>query len=78
MKRRLMTALGALMILSALPTQQAGATHYMGGEITWECLPNGNFRFWMKLYRECYTTYGAAANFGNTATLSTTVSKGST
>jgi hypothetical protein len=25
----------------------------MGGEITWECLPNGNYRFIMKLYREC-------------------------
>ncbi len=25
----------------------------MGGEITWQCLPNGRFRFIMKLYREC-------------------------
>lgn len=29
------------------------ATHYMGGEITWECLSNGNFRFITKVYREC-------------------------
>ena len=29
------------------------ASHYMGGEITWQCLGNGNFRFMMKLYREC-------------------------
>jgi len=29
------------------------ASHYMGGEITWECLSNGRFRFIMKLYREC-------------------------
>ena len=25
----------------------------MGGEITWECLANGNYRFILKLYREC-------------------------
>jgi len=25
----------------------------MGGEITWECQGNGNFRFILKLYREC-------------------------
>ncbi len=24
-----------------------------GGEITWECTPQGNFRFVMKIYREC-------------------------
>jgi len=32
---------------------QLFASHYMGGEITWECLTNGRFRFIMKLYREC-------------------------
>lgn len=25
----------------------------MGGEITWECLSNGQYRFTMKVYREC-------------------------
>ena len=45
----------------------------MGGEITWECTPSGNFRFVMKLYRECYYGNGAAANYGNTANLTTTV-----
>lgn len=50
------------------------ATHYMGGEITWECLPNGNYRFILKLYRECYTTNGGSAlTFGNTEILRTTV-----
>jgi len=29
------------------------ASHYMGGEITWECLSNGQYRFTMKVYREC-------------------------
>jgi hypothetical protein len=50
------------------------ATHYMGGEISWECLPNGNYKFTLKLYRECYTSLGGnAATFGNTETLYTTV-----
>jgi len=26
---------------------------FRGGEITWECTPQGNFRFIMKLYRDC-------------------------
>lgn len=47
-----------MMMLMVLP---ASATHYMGGEIIWECLPNGNFRFIMKVYRECYTTSGDSA-----------------
>jgi len=52
------------------------ATHYMGGEITWECIPAGQpdagkFIFTVKLYRECYTTNGgSAANFGNSISLS--------
>ncbi len=29
------------------------ASHLMGGEITWECLGNGSFKFYMKLYRDC-------------------------
>ncbi len=46
----------------------------MGGEITWQCLPNGNYRFIMKLYRECYTTAGGSAvTFANTETMNTTV-----
>jgi gliding motility-associated-like protein len=39
---------------------EAFASHYMGGEITWQCLGNGNYRFVMKLYRECNgVTYGS-------------------
>jgi hypothetical protein len=54
-----------------LPLQ---ATHYMGGEISWECLSNGNYRFIMKTYRECYTINGGnAAQFGNTEIMNTTV-----
>ncbi len=43
------------------------ASHYMGGEIRWECLPNGNYRFIMKVYREC----GSTVTFGNPETLNT-------
>jgi len=47
------------------------ATHYMGGEITWECLSNGRFRFKLTYYHECYTTNGgSAAQFDSPQTLS--------
>ena len=29
------------------------ATHIMGGEITWECLNNGQYVFTLKVYRDC-------------------------
>ena len=29
------------------------ATHLIGGEITWECLGNGQFQFQLKLFRDC-------------------------
>src|SRR5690606_3725663 len=32
---------------------QAKATHYLGGEITWECLSNGNYKFTCIIYKEC-------------------------
>ncbi|MDX5429150.1 MAG: hypothetical protein LPK79_13705, partial [Bacteroidota bacterium] len=31
----------------------AEASHLLGGEITWECLPNGQFRFTLVVYRDC-------------------------
>lgn len=43
------------------------ASHYMGGEITWQCLGNGRFRFIMKLYREC-----AGITYGNPETITVT------
>ena len=42
-----------LFLLIIIGTSDVVASHYMGGEITWQCLANGNFRFIMKLYREC-------------------------
>lgn len=42
----------------------AYASHYMGGEITWECKTNGKYRFILKLYREC-----AGINYSPTESL---------
>ena len=62
------------MVLLFGNIEKAQATHYMGGEITWECTPQGNFRFTMIIYRECYTTSGGnAANFGQTIQMQTNV-----
>jgi len=42
-----------ILFLLALCVKTALPTHYMGGEITWECLSNGKYKFRMKCYREC-------------------------
>lgn len=52
------------IIIVMFSTPESSATHFMGGEITWECTPQGNFRFTLILYRECYTMAGGgSANF---------------
>lgn len=72
MKRSLLSGI-ALLVCFLLSAHYSSATHYMGGEITWECTPQGNFRFTMKLYRECYSTGGSAsATFGATEVLNST------
>ena len=43
------------------------ASSFLGGEITWECQGNGNYRFILKLYRKCN-----AANFNHVDTIFTT------
>ncbi len=45
--KRLLTVVCSLLPLLSY------SSHYVGGEISWDCLPNGNYRFIMKLYREC-------------------------
>ena len=47
--QRLITLLFYLGFLSLSSYSQ----NYMGGEITWECLSNGNYIFTLKIYREC-------------------------
>jgi hypothetical protein len=46
--KRLLSCL--IILISAL---QTNASHLMGGEITWQCLPTGEYKFFMKLYRDC-------------------------
>jgi gliding motility-associated-like protein len=56
------------IILILLGFSDLFASHYMGGEITWQCLANGRYRFIMKLYRECN-----GVTYGNTENLTTNV-----
>ena len=70
MKRKIIFAFFVIMFTFSV---DSFATHYMGGEITWQCLSSGRFRFKLKYYRECYTTNGgSAAQFGTTMTLNST------
>ncbi len=41
-----------LLLLWTISTQ-AYAKHIIGGELTYECLGNGNYRFTMTMYRDC-------------------------
>lgn len=60
----------AIFILALSPLSlKLQATHYMGGEITWECMSNGRYRFILTAYRECYVNMGSAATFGNIESL---------
>lgn len=36
-----------------LAAQGSSATHLMGGEIRWECLPGGQYRFSLTIFRDC-------------------------
>ncbi len=49
-------------------TKFSHASHGMGGEITWTCLPSGQFKFQMKFYRDCNGIPGPV-----TVSLNTTV-----
>jgi len=66
----------ALIALFSFSTFNVNASHYMGGEITWECLSTGanvgKFVFTMKVYRECF-----GMTFGTTQALSSTSPAGS-
>lgn len=42
-----------VVTIAMLITSLANADHFAGGEITWECLPNGNYRFIVRFYRDC-------------------------
>ncbi len=54
------------ILFFSLLSDHVSASHLMGGEITWTCLGSGQYRFQMKLYRDCNGFAGPA-----TATLNT-------
>ncbi len=65
------------ILLSTISIKQSQASHYMGGEITWECIPigqpnAGKFIFTMKVYREC-----GGITFGNSYILNSNSPAGS-
>lgn len=47
MKKILFTLVMLLLSLQGM------ATHVYGGELVWKCLPNGNFKFFLTMYRDC-------------------------
>lgn len=42
-----------ILLMLVLGWNWSKATHLVGGEITWECLGNGNYVFHLNLYRDC-------------------------
>lgn len=52
MKRKLLL-IPVLLAALLLSKTDVIASHGMGGEITWTCLANGQFKFRMKFYRDC-------------------------
>jgi gliding motility-associated-like protein len=42
-----------LIVVMLFCSLRAEASHLMGGEITWECLSGGQYRFTLRLYRDC-------------------------
>lgn len=58
------------VFLFSLSFIESNATHLMGGEIVWECHPtNGNYRFKVRLYRECGLRQLPGGGTAPTATL---------
>jgi gliding motility-associated-like protein len=74
--KKILFFLGVFVSLLFGFNNQAKASHYMGGEITWECLTSGinagKYIFTMKVYRECN-----GINFGTSQTLASTSPAGS-
>ncbi len=48
--------------ITILGFSDLNATHMIGGQITWRCIPStGQFRFYMELYRNCASPSGSPA-----------------
>jgi hypothetical protein len=70
--KRSLVILSLLFIFAGFNVKPVLASHYMGGEITWECKPSGKFVFTLKYYRECN-----GITFPNTITLNSNSPAGS-
>lgn len=64
--KRYLILLAALLTLLMAGTERARAEHIIGGEITWSCQGNGQYIFYLRLYRDCTVNTFVA----NTQTLS--------
>ncbi len=53
-----------LLIFTLSGVKNVYSTHYLGGSITWKCLSNGKYKFYLKLYRDC-----TGITFGNSQTI---------
>lgn len=60
-------ALILLVALAVFCVQNAKASHLNGGDISWKCMPNGNYIFYLNLY---LASYGTSFPFSGTRTIS--------
>lgn len=62
----------AVLLLVVIGQTEVKASHLTGGEIVWECLPTGQYRFTLVLYRDCTgaTAPTTAQSLVNTAGVS--------
>ena len=58
-----------LLSLVLLTGIKSNASHLMGGEITWECLPSGRFVFTVLVYRNCKQGAAGLSTTGQSMTL---------
>ena len=65
LKKCIVLYIGLVVLALAVP-KNAMTKHIIGGEITYECLGGGDFRFQMNVYRDCA---GSGASFDNPAVI---------
>ena len=51
--KRIQRKIFGILILLLFLSNTSFASHLLGGEIVWECLPNGKYRFTLTIYRDC-------------------------
>ncbi len=64
--KKLYLILLSFFLISILNINNAVASHGTGGELTWECLGNGQYIFQLKFYRDCNGVNGPASVIINT------------